>query len=296
MKTKSSTQNPETKNTDLVISNSPPLEAACEKTPSLKPSRDNRGLRIGIEYTFNDDGTINWRKMLKPEHLCFNSQKADSIAKKLSIDSKLIKFAKVGDYNASLYEDSDLLILLSGIKYLAWLRGYSTVDAKLIQAAYNIASVNTHITWIPNFETGFASETYSDAATATLDNTMSFGNAYLTEMAINRAFSRVVRNYLNINIVAKEEIGPDTIVNNQKSYANQTASVDKITKPRALLSEKLTKLGMTFDNFRDLFIKKYVNNSDKSLNVILETDPLKWTNANDFSENDVLTILSIVSK
>lgn len=309
MKSKTSVKNTEISSTAVYEGTGPSKEQAdvdqsliiakqesSIKTPSVNiSSRDNRGLRTGITYVYNSDGGVNWRAMLKPEHLCFNSQKADKIAKKLSIAEKDVKFAKVADYDASLYEDNDLLILLSGIKYLAWLRGYKSVKSKLVQAAYNIASVKCSIEWIGNYESDYISQSYSDGASATLDNTAGFGTAYLTETAFNRAFSRVVRNYLNINIVAKEEIGPDSLVNAQKVVV-KAPTMDAITKPRSLLSEKLSKLGMPFDNFRELFIKKYVNNSDKALNVTLETDPTKWTNVNDFSENDVLTVLSILNK
>ena len=34
-----------------------------------KFSRDNNGLLKAVEYEFNEDGSVNWRAMIKEEHL-----------------------------------------------------------------------------------------------------------------------------------------------------------------------------------------------------------------------------------
>jgi hypothetical protein len=259
--------------------------------------RDENGLRIGIPHVFSADGlSVNWRAMLKPEHLCFNAQKAEVISQKLGIDVGAVKNAKVSDFPTDKIDDSDLLILLSGIKYLAWLRGYISVSNKIIKAEYNIATVETTIIWNLNFESDGEYISYSDSSSATLDNTSGFGSQYLTEVAVNRAFSRAVRNYLNINIVASEEIGTDKAFSKVRNPVAATAEpTATITKPKQLLEENIKKLGLTFDKFKSTFIKKYHKNPDADKNVKLDSDPETWKSIDDILDNDIYTLLSILS-
>ncbi len=65
------------------------------------------------------------------------------------------------------------------------------------------------IKFIGNFETGMQPMKFGESATATLHNTSgSIPQMFLTETASNRAFVRCVRNFLTVNIVGKDEMGP----------------------------------------------------------------------------------------
>ena len=88
-----------------------------------------------LNYVFNDDGTINWRKMVKVEHLVPNRQKTQ-------------------EADVSKLQDKDLLILLGGIKELAQIRGYTSVEYKVVAASENYFATSCRITWLPNYETG----------------------------------------------------------------------------------------------------------------------------------------------
>ncbi len=178
---------------------------------------------------------------------------------------------------------------------MLWLRGYRSVKPKLVSAAYNQASVQTTIKWIGIAETGFSEEVFGDGATATLDNTLGFGVLYLTETAMNRSLSRAVRNYLGINVVAKEEIGPDSPKPTPSRASGSTESSSSAAKPKQLLEENIKKMSLSFDKFKEIFIAKYVKNKDASKNVVLESDPTAWTKVDDISDNDVYTLLNIIS-
>ena len=45
------------------------------KAKKNKFTRDSDGLLDGTDYVFNEDGTINWRGMIKPNFLVANRQK-----------------------------------------------------------------------------------------------------------------------------------------------------------------------------------------------------------------------------
>jgi hypothetical protein len=161
--------------------------------PHLVPqSRNSWGLIEGINYVTNEDGSVNWRAMVKPEFLFPNRGWFESRKQKLpdSIDG---------------LEDHQLLIKLGGIKELAKLRGYKSVKYDVIKCEPNYVAVKCGITWIPNYESDYESY-YEDMANATVNNTSDFAVKFLETIAANRAFVRAVRNFLNIHIVGSDEI------------------------------------------------------------------------------------------
>lgn len=152
--------------------------------------RDQNGLLTNIQYEFNEDGSVNWRKMISNEHLYINKERFAN--------------GKIPDSVEGL-DDSKLIIKLSGIKELAKLRGIKNVS-------YNVGGVIGHpivtcrITFIKNYETEFEEVTFEDVASASVENTDSFGQKFLESIATNRAFVRCVRNFLNIHIVGHDEL------------------------------------------------------------------------------------------
>ncbi len=146
-----------------------------------------------IKYHFNDDGTVNWRKMIKPEFLVANRD-------------------RTAETDISKLEDHELIILLGGLKDLAHVRGYHSVTYKVHQASPEYVCASCSIVWISNHETeGSESILFEAIADASVDNTKGFTETdgikvqYLAAIAENRAFCRAVRNFLRINIVAHEE-------------------------------------------------------------------------------------------
>lgn len=140
-----------------------------------------------VKYEFNDDGTVNWRKMIKPEFLVANRD-------------------RTAETDISKLEDNELIILLGGLKDLANVRGYHSVTYKIHESSPEYVCASCSISWIGNYETEKGESVLFEAlADAGLKNTEGFSQMYLAAIAENRAFCRAVRNFLRINIVAKEE-------------------------------------------------------------------------------------------
>ena len=135
-----------------------------------KFSRDEHGLLKSIKYEFNEDGSVDWRSMIKEEHLFpnrswFNARKKDMPR---TIDG-------LADYQ--------LLIKLGGIKELAKLRGFNSVSYYTEKCEYDHVAVNCTVDWIGNFETGGNPTSFSDMANATLNNTSSFATKFVITFA-----------------------------------------------------------------------------------------------------------------
>lgn len=201
--------------------------------------RDANGLIDGIQYTYNEDGFIDWRKMIKPEFLVPNKQLFENAGKSIpnSIEG---------------LEDKDLLILLAGIKYLARVRGYSSVEYTLCSPAPEYVSAVCKITWNPNYETENKSIIFSGVGDASYFNTSGFGKNFLGPIAENRAFVRCVRNFLNITILGQDEISSDKNAEEPNEIVISTAGI---------LSNKMAERKMTFENIKHQLIKENFPNA-----------------------------------
>ena len=156
--------------------------------------RNDDGLLENVDYVFNEDGSIDWRSMIKPEFLYPNKGWFDARNKPVpnSIEG---------------LDDKQLLIMLGGIKELAKLRGYTGVEFQVNNVSDGYVTAKCTIYWQKNYETvGDWTNEYQDVANATLANTDAFCAKFLETIACNRAFVRCVRNYLNIHIVGADEI------------------------------------------------------------------------------------------
>lgn len=202
-----------------------------------------------IKYIYNEDGTINWRKMVKTEYLVPNRQKTQ-------------------ETDVSKLEDKDLLILLGGIKELAQIRGYTTVEYKVVAATENYFATSCRITWIPNYETDGREIVFEALADATCNNTKSFARFFLAAIAENRAFVRCVRNFLKINIVSQEELG------DAKLLDESSAAIENPTSPQTLLEKTMKDKGITFDILKKKLIKEKFDGAE-NFNVITDIPKVK---------------------
>jgi len=194
-----------------------------------------------INYIYNDDGSINWRKMVKTEYLVPNRQKTQ-------------------ETDTSKLEDKDLLILLGGIKELAQIRGYSKVEYKVVAASENYFATSCRITWLPNYETGGQEIVFEALADATINNTKNFARFFLAAISENRAFVRAVRNFLKINIVSQEELGDVKIIE-EETPINQTS-------PHAVLDKIMKEKNISFDTLKTKLIKEKFENSENISNIL----------------------------
>jgi hypothetical protein len=199
-----------------------------------------------INYIYNEDGTINWRKMVKTEYLVPNRQKTQ-------------------ETDVSKIEDKDLLILLGGIKELAQIRGYSKVEYKVVGANENYFATSCRITWIPNYETEEKEIIFEALADATISNTKSFARFFLAAIAENRAFVRCVRNFLKINIVSQEELG------DAKLIYDSPVSQENPTSPYVLLERVMKEKDITFEHLK----KKLLKEDNQEVNSINDISKVK---------------------
>jgi len=195
-----------------------------------------------IPYIYNEDGSVNWRKMIRPEFLVPNKQRTQ-------------------ETDITKLEDKDLLILLGGIKELAQIRGFTCVSYDVPEAgpAYVIASC--YINWIANYETSNEQVSFQSLADASPDNTQSFARNYLAAIAENRAFVRCVRNFLKINIVGQDEVGV------KANFEDLTP--DSPVSPTAVLSNLMKEKGVTLDQVKKRLAKDgFAADAITSLNEI----------------------------
>lgn len=222
------------------------IKSSNSKGPDLF-KRDGNGLLQNVVYSFNEDGSINWRDMVKEEHL-FPNRSWFQIRGKDTPRS----IEGLGDHQ--------LLIKLGGIKELAKLRGFSDLSYEVIKCELDHVSVICKMKFLGNYETFGEPIYFQDIANATLDNTSSFATKFLETIACNRAFVRCVRNFLQIHIVGDDEIDKSDSGNksNSNSGSNSSQGVNPLS-PTSLLKHKAeTSLGCdSFEGFKKKFIKKW---------------------------------------
>jgi len=204
--------------------------------------RNEHGLLENVDYEFNEDGSVNWRAMIKEEFLYPNKDWFASRKK---------------DVPASIegLSDKQLLIMLGGIKELAKMRGYSTVAFDVTQPSNGYVTAKCTINWDKNYETQ-DEVAYQDYANATLANTDNFCAKFLETIACNRAFVRCVRNYLNIHIVGADEIDKSKGANNSNTVeydASSDSAMLPLTPSGALQKALDEDNGVkSFDKFKEL--------------------------------------------
>jgi len=228
-----------------------------------KFKRDVNGLLECVDYIFNQDNTINWRSMINKEYLVPNR---DAFKYQKDINLKEI--------DISTLADNQLLILLAGIKELAQIRGYSNVSYDVIQAQPDYVAVKCTIDWIPNYETGMNTVSFSALADAHLDNTKDFAKNFLMAIAENRAFIRAVRSFLKINIVGNDEMGKTTHID------TDVEPNTSITQPIALLEKTMEEYNISFEQIKERAIQKNMEGADK------------WIDIKDISPLSMFTIIS----
>jgi hypothetical protein len=197
-----------------------------------------------INYIFNDDGSINWRAMVKTQYLVPNRQRTQ-------------------ETDVSKLEDKDLLILLGGIKELAQIRGFTSVEYNVVTATDNYFATSCKITWIPNYETGNRPVTFEALADASLVNTKDFARYFLAAIAENRAFVRCVRNFLKINIVSQEELGDAKL----GLVAKEDTEKENPMNPTVLLEKIMQDKNISFDTLKKKLIREKFDGAE-SFNFI----------------------------
>lgn len=254
--------------------------STTSKAPSLKGpeiyKRDEHGLLCNVDYAFNEDGSVDWRSMIKEEHLFPNKGWFETRKKSVPRTIEGLK-------------DHQLLIKLSGIKELAKLRGFSDCYYDVVKCEENHVAVKCSITFTPNYETRSEPTVFSDMANATLNNTSNFATKFLETIACNRAFVRCVRNFLNVHIV-----GDDEIDKSDSSNSVSTISKSSSLSPQGILKDVCLDLGFSsFDDFKNKLREWHT----KAVYIIPdELDPKSWLNFEDIPAKQAREFLKIVKQ
>lgn len=210
--------------------------------------RDENGLLANVTYEFNEDGSIDWRAMIREEHLFPNKSWFEARGKDCpkSIEG---------------LEDHQLLIKLGGIKELAKLRGFKNVGYTFQKCEEGHVAVTCGINFLPNYETAGDEVYFEDAANATLNNTSSFATKFLETIACNRAFVRCVRNFLNVHIV-----GDDEIDKSNKPVKGGSALAP--LTPNAILEKEFTDFSDFKQKLRQLWQKASEETNVDQMNLL----------------------------
>lgn len=235
--------------------------------------RNEHGLLESVDYIFNEDGSVNWRAMVNPEHLYPNKDWFEM--RKMPVPESIEGL-----------EDHQLLIKLGGIKELAKLRGIKSVHYSIEESSDERAVVRCSIDWVQNYENpdGDWGCSFSSIANATIHNTNGFAAKFLECIAENRAFVRTVRNFLGIHIVGADEIDSSK---NKSPIEVPTASTAKDISPQGILKEKA---GVDFESFKDKLRGWYSSEEYKNDPEIIKT----WKNYKDIPAKECRKLLKLL--
>jgi hypothetical protein len=234
-------------------------------------NRNEHGLLSNAEYMFSEDGSIDWRSMVKEEHLFPNKLWFERFNKPIPNTIKGLK-------------DHQLLIKLSGIKELAKLRGFTNVSYEFVKCELDHVSVVCSMTFIGNYETMGESVSFQDGANATMHNTSSFAKKFLETIACNRAFVRCVRNFLNVHIVGMDEMDSSDTNKDQDTSSKSSFSVHSTLERTAKESAGCKD----FDCFKDILLE--LKESNKYINSQAE----EWNSYSEIPSKEARVLLKIL--
>ena len=218
--------------------------------------RNEHGLLNNVDYCFGEDGSIDWRAMIKDEHLFPNKSWFEGRSKEVPSSAEGLS-------------DHQLLIKLGGIKELAKLRGFKSVKYTPTVCREDHVAVTCEIEFLPNYETSGESITFQDMANATLNNTSSFATKFLEAIACNRAFIRCVRNFLNVHIVGDDEIDKS----NKPAVAASTSALAPLN-PNSLLENQFNEFDNLKNKLRELWSEgSYQNEEVKNWSTFSDIPP-----------------------
>jgi len=243
--------------------------------------RDEHGLLDCVDYIFNEDGSVDWRAMIKPEFLYPNKGWFEMRGQQVPSSTEGLR-------------DNQLLIMLGGIKDLARLRGFHSVSYDVRNVEEGYVTARCDIEWIGNYESANNNVCYEDYANASLENTDAFCEKFLETIACNRSFVRCVRNFLNIHIVGADEIDKsgNRSSSNQSDNTPAAVSSNAPITPSGLLEKTLRDKHSvdSFESFKDTlraFWKdgKYLNEEVKN-----------WSSFDDIPAKEARKLIGIISK
>lgn len=157
---------------------------------------------VKSDYPLDENGNIDWLRLI-PEKFIVPQDKSKK------------------DIPISELQNHEKMILLGGWKFLLKKRGYISKHDIIHSSSNEFVSATCRITWTAHEDSDNIEQTYEASADSHLENTDGMMRKFLTANAQNRAFSRCVREYLNVNVVGKDETDKATIeemLNHNREY------------------------------------------------------------------------------
>jgi len=254
--------------------------------------RNAQGLIEGIIYPRKPTGEVDWRALIRPEHLYINREYQTELETRFN--------RKLKDILVTEVEDKQLLILLAGIKDLARLRGYRSVRQSIYNVGPDKAVATCEIEFIGNFETNGNPVVFSDVGSASLYSVSGTFQLHLEAIAANRAFVRAVRNYLGVNIVGKDEFDVTANKAYEKTLKEKSsASAAESDKPAGGFQpyHTLEKLCNERKPQKITFaaLQKRATDLVAAGSALFVSDPIKWSGFADIPPRDVFTLQEMIN-
>ncbi len=222
--------------------------------------RDCFGLLPNTKYVFKEDGRVDWRAMIPSKYLVPNKDKYP-------------QGTDLSKINVEEEDDSKLLVLLNGFRYVAQLRGFRSLTKSFNAAQPDFVSCSCKITLLPNYETDLQEFEYESEADAHIGNCDGFGKKFLTTIAGNRAEVRAIRAALGIEILGKDEISSEALEDTK-----QKTDISPIRSLEKLLGDN----NISFERFKNRMIKDEVVGADI------------WESITDIPSDQIFTLISKV--
>lgn len=259
------------------------------QTESTTPTNGDQPKPV---YPRKPDGTINWRALVQPQHVYVKKGDEAKVATALGITPQDIK---EGKFDTTRVEDKYLVIRKAGLIELARIRGYYSAVPEVKYASRDYVVVQTHIAW-KGFD-GQDAVVTGGVGEASADNTSSFMRVYLAAAAENRAFSRAVRQFLNIDIVSADELGGNGV----EPEIDSGPSVASSLTPQGVLQKTIEEAKTSFEKMKAASVGKFKHDQenfakDPAYKVAFKTDPSTWTKCEDISALDCMTLIELINK
>jgi hypothetical protein len=243
-------------------------------------------------YPRKPDGTINWRALVQPSHVYVKKGDEAKVATALGVTPQDIK---EGKFDTTRVEDKHLVIRKAGLIELARIRGYTSAAPEVKHASRDYVVIQTHIHW-KAFEEQTAVVT-GGVGEASCDNTSSFMRVYLAAAAENRAFSRAVRQFLNIDIVSADELGGNGV----EPEVDSAPSVASSLTPQGVLQKTVDEAKSSFDKIKAASVAKFKHDTeqlakDPAYKAAFKSDPSTWMKYEDISALDCMTLIELINK
>lgn len=243
--------------------------------PPFKIERNEYGLLKNLNYVFDENGMVDWRAMIPVKYLYINPDKK----RRKEIEDKYGKPYDQIDILLDKVEDRHLVSMLGGTKYLARIRGVKSVKVKIKESNESYASVTATIVFIPNYETESKEFTYSENACAHSNNTYSFAQQYLVEMATNRAVCRAIRMALSIFVVSQVE------VSGAQGYEERAETSSSVSFDGQIITNLKNKC-----EAKNISIQKLIIVAKEKWLSDLEGNPDEWKTFEDIPKRDIYTL------